>query len=82
MGGSRQLQFRLDVFNAFNVVVINARQTQMQYNSPTDQTSGTRSTCADGSLDPARLTPSNAGFGAATGAQNMRNLQVSFRFQF
>ena len=37
---------------------------------------------ADGSLNPARLTPRNAGFGAATGAQNMRNLQAQIRFQF
>ena len=36
----------------------------------------------DGSLDATRLTPRNAGFGAATGAQAMRNTQVQIRFQF
>ena len=71
-GGARQLQFRLDVFNAFNAVVINARQTQIQYNSPTDLTIRNSQFLADGSVDPARLKPNNAGFGAATGAQNMR----------
>jgi hypothetical protein len=32
VGGSRQVQFRLDLFNAFNSVVINARNTTIQYN--------------------------------------------------
>jgi hypothetical protein len=36
----------------------------------------------NGSIDPARLTPRNTGFGAATGAQNMRNLQLMVRFGF
>jgi hypothetical protein len=36
----------------------------------------------DGSLNTARLTPRNAGFGAATGAQNMRNFQAMVRFHF
>ncbi len=31
---------------------------------------------------PNRLQPRNAGFGAATGAQNMRNFQAMIRFQF
>ena len=39
-------------------------------------------TLPDGSNDPARLTPRTAGFGAATGAQPMRNLQVQVRFMF
>ena len=37
---------------------------------------------ADGSLNQSRLTPRNAGFGAATGAQALRNLQLQVRFQF
>jgi hypothetical protein len=82
VGGSRQLQFRLDVFNAFNVAIINARQTQLQYNNPVDKTILNAQYNADGSLNQARLTPRTAGFGAATTAQNMRNLQLSFRFQF
>jgi len=82
MGGSRQLQFRLDVFNAFNVVVINDRQRNITYNNPTALVIQNSQTLADGSLDPARLTPRTAGFGAATGAQNMRNLQLQIRFQF
>ena len=94
VGGARQLQFRLDMFNAFNVTVINARQNQVQFNSPTDLTirnpqfvaaagNTTLAPGVDGNvLNSARLAPKDAGFGAATGAQNMRNLQLQIRFQF
>ncbi|PYQ95716.1 MAG: hypothetical protein DMF97_16545, partial [Acidobacteria bacterium] len=82
MRGARRLEFRVDVFNAFNTVVINGRQTQIQYISPADLTIRNSETRADGSIDPARLTPRTAGFGAATGAQTMRNVQVQIRFAF
>ena len=82
VGGGRELQFRLDAFNAFNVAVINARNSVVQYRSPTDQTVLNSEYLADGTLDLTRLTPRNAGFGAATAAQTMRNLQVTLRFQF
>ena len=36
-GGARRLTVRLDVFNAFNAVIFNARQTTLQLNSPTDR---------------------------------------------
>ena len=82
LGGNRTLQFRLDAFNVFNTVVINNRQRNVTYVSPTDLRITNSQTRADGSIDPARLQPRNAGFGAATGAQNMRNLQVMVRFGF
>jgi hypothetical protein len=82
VGGGRRVEFRLDVFNAFNTVVYNNRQNQIQYNSPTDLTIRNPQFLADGSLNPARLTPRTAGFGAATNAQNMRNMQVQIRFAF
>jgi hypothetical protein len=82
MGGNRSLQFRLDIFNAFNVVVINDRERNVIYRSPTDLTVVNSQYLADGSLDPARLTPRTAGFGAATGAQPMRNLQLQIRYAF
>ncbi len=68
MGGNRTLEFRLDVFNVFNNVIYTGRvRTQVQYNSPTDLTLRNSQTLADGSNDPARLVPRNAGFGAANG---------------
>jgi hypothetical protein len=82
LGGSRQAQFRIDLFNAFNAVVFNAFATQLQLNSPTDQTVRNPQFNPDGTLTPMRLTPQNAGFGAVTGAQAMRTAQVQLRFQF
>ena len=82
LGGSRQLQFRLDAFNAFNVAIINGRQTTIQYDNPTSKNILNAQYNADGSVVSNRLQPRNAGFGAATGAQNMRNFQAMIRFQF
>jgi hypothetical protein len=37
---------------------------------------------ADGTLNQSRLTPRNAGFGAATGAAGLRTIQLQLRLQF
>ena len=82
-GGARSLQFRLDLFNAFNTVVYNAVQFTEQLNSPATPTTVTNNQyLADGTLNPARLQPQTAGFGAATGAGPMRSAQVQLRLQF
>ncbi len=81
--GKREFQFRLDIFNAFNALVFNARQTQIQWNNPNDQASILNNQFnADGTLNSARLTPATAGAGAATGAQPMRSMQMQFRLSF
>jgi hypothetical protein len=80
--GSKNLQFRLDVFNALNSVVYTGRVTQLQLNSPTDQTVRNAQYNTDGTLNQARLQPRNAGFGAATGAAALRSLQLQLRFRF
>jgi hypothetical protein len=82
MGGNRGLEFRLDMFNAFNTVVISDRQEQIQFVSPTNLTIRNSQTLADGSIDPARVTPRTAGFGAAQGAMAMRTMQMQIRFRF
>jgi hypothetical protein len=83
IGGTRQIQFRLDVFNAFNAVVINARNTTMQLSNPANPTTITNNQyLADGSINPARLRPVDAGFGAATGALALRTVQMQLRFMF
>jgi hypothetical protein len=81
-GGGRSFQLRADIFNAFNTVMYSGRQTQLQLNSPTDPTIRNAQYRTDGTVDPTRLLPRNAGFGAATGAQAMRNVQLQIRFQF
>jgi hypothetical protein len=73
---------RLDLFNAFNTVVIDNRQNEIQFVSPTDLTIRNSQTLANGSIDPARLTPRTAGFGAATRALAMRTVQMQVRFRF
>ena len=52
LGGSRQLQFRVDAFNAFNTVIYNGRSTTMQYETPTNLTIRNPQYLADGSLNP------------------------------
>jgi hypothetical protein len=95
LGGGRQIQLRLDAFNALNAYIIDNRNNTIQFNSPTDLTIRNSQTLPDGSLDPNRLTPRNAGFGAATRALNRtadgafttnstynRTIQAQIRFQF
>ena len=76
LGGGRQVQLRVDAFNAFNTVIFDRRQSQIQFNSPTDLTIRNSQTLADGSIDPTRLTPKTAGFGAATAAQGGNYLRT------
>jgi Carboxypeptidase regulatory-like domain/TonB-dependent Receptor Plug Domain len=82
VGGSRSVQLRADVFNVFNASIINARQATLQMNNPTDQLIQNSQFNADGSVNSARLAPKNAGFGAATGAQANRSVQLQIRFLF
>jgi hypothetical protein len=82
LGGARTAQFRLEMFNAFNVVVYNARQTQLQLVSPTNQTIRNSQFLADGTVDPNRMKTTAAGFGAVTGAQPLRTIQAQLRFSF
>jgi hypothetical protein len=83
LGKRRQLQLRLDAFNALNTVVYNARSTAIQYSSPADpNTVRNFQYNPDGSLNTARLRPNQAGAGAVTGAQAMRTLQLQIRFVF
>jgi hypothetical protein len=82
LGGGRQLQLRVDVFNALNYVQFNARNTTIQFNSPTDLTVRNSQFLADGSSDPQRLKPNNSGFGAVTGAAALRSIQGQIRFSF
>ncbi len=82
LGSRRVAQARVELFNAFNTVVFNSRVTQLQLVSPTDQTVRNPQFLADGTLDPARALPRNAGFGGVTGANPMRSVQATLRFSF
>jgi hypothetical protein len=82
LGGGRQAQVRVDAFNAFNVLVYNGRQTQLQLTNPVDQGVRNAELLPDGSVDPTRTQPKNAGFGAVNSAQDMRTVQLTFRLSF
>jgi len=83
VGGSRNVQFRLDLFNVFNTVVYSGRVSQLQFNSPTDQaTLRNAQFNADGTLIAAKALPKDAGVGAVNAAQAMRTVQAQIRFTF
>jgi hypothetical protein len=81
-GKGRSAQLRAEMYNAFNSLVYNGRVTQLQLVSPTNQTIRNSQYLADGTVDPARLKTTAAGFGAATSAQALRAVQLQLRFAF
>ena len=83
IGGSRNVQLRVDIFNAFNQSAVIARQTQMTLASPSDPVTITNLPFdAGGNVVPARARPSGAGFGVATDYQTPRSIQLQARFSF
>jgi hypothetical protein len=83
MGGARNLQLRVDMFNAPNAAAITDRNETMNLQSPNDPITVTNLPfLADGSVNPTRSLPRNAGFGVANNYQAPRTLQVQVRFSF
>jgi len=82
IGWGKRVQIRLDAFNAFNTVIWTARSSTVQMASPTNQTVANFQYNADGTINSARLLPTNAGFGAVSGSNAARTLQLQLRFQF
>jgi hypothetical protein len=91
--GQKNIVFRADIFNLFNSYIINGRVTNAVFNNPTSMTLTNSETLPDGSVDPNKTLPKNAGFGAATSAQNNggqaglgnnynRTIMLQVRFQF
>jgi hypothetical protein len=79
---SRRFEFRADIFNALNTVVINGRSTTATFNNPTAMVLQNSQFTSDGSIASGRSLPKNAGFGAATGAAGMRSVQLEVRVAF
>jgi len=82
LGGRRNLQIRVDMFNAPNQSRITGRNATMQLASPIDGTKTNLPFDASGNLLTNRSLPKNAGFGVATGYQTPRTVQVQIRFSF
>jgi len=78
---SKTFQFRADIFNTMNAVMISGRQSQAQFNNPTSMTL-VNPEYTNGNISSGRSLPQNAGFGAANAAQTMRNIQLELRIGF
>jgi Carboxypeptidase regulatory-like domain len=83
LGGTRNLQLRVDMFNAPNAAGITARNTNINLTNPNDPVTITNLPFnPDGSLITSRSLPRGAGVGVATDYQNARTIQVQVRFSF
>jgi len=84
LGGARNLQLRVEMFNAPNQAIVTGRNTTMNLSSPSDPVTITNLPYdpATGAILPARVKPSNSGFGQATAFQNPRSVQAQIRFSF
>ena len=80
--GQRQVQIRLDVFNAPNSAIITGRNTTLSVASPLDPTPANLPYDANGNLVVNRSQPKNAGFGVANAYQAPRTMQLQIRFSF
>jgi hypothetical protein len=83
IGGVRNLQFRVDVFNANNAAGITGRNTTLNLVNPNNAVTATNLPFdASGTVIASRAIPSNAGFGVANGYQTPRSVQAQLRFSF
>ena len=82
LGGARQFQLRVDVFNAPNQAIVTGHNTALSVASPLDPTPANLPYDAGGNTVVARSLPKNAGFGVANAYQAARAAQVQLRFSF
>jgi hypothetical protein len=83
LGGARNLQLRVDMFNAPNSAIITGRNTSITLSSPNDPVTPLNLPVdTNGNLIDARSRPRGAGFGVATGYQAPRSVQAQVRFSF
>ena len=83
LGAARNVQLRVDVFNAPNAAAITNRNTTMNLQNPSDPVTVTNLPYnANGDLIDSRSRPRGAGFGVATDYQNARTVQLQVRFSF
>ncbi len=82
LGGGRNVQLRVDMFNAPNSAIITGRNTSISLNNPGDPVTARNLPFENGVLVDSRSRPRGAGFGVATGYQNPRRVQFQVRFSF
>jgi hypothetical protein len=83
LGGARNLQLRVDMFNAPDSAIITGRNSSITLASPGNPvTAQNLPFDAAGNLIDARSRPRGAGFGVATNYQAARSVQAQVRFSF
>jgi hypothetical protein len=83
LGGAKNVQIRLDVFNLLNEARITGVNNSMTMASPLTPAAITNLPYdAAGNLVPARAIPKGAGFGVANTYQNPRSVQIQLRFSY
>jgi hypothetical protein len=82
VGGNRNLQLRIDMFNAPNQAIVTGRNTTLSVASPIDPTPANLPYDPSGNTVVSRSQPKNAGFGVANGYQAARSVQMQLRFSF
>ena len=83
LGGARNLQLRVDMFNAPNSAIITGRNTTINLTNPSDPVTPTNLPYdANGNVVANRSLPRNAGFGVANAYQSPRTIQAQVRFSF
>jgi hypothetical protein len=96
LGHGRNIQLRVDMFNAPNQARVTGRNTTLQLANPNDPITNVApvfdpvtgllnngvNLTSTGTLSPNRSLPKNAGFGVANNYQNARSIQGQIRFSF
>jgi hypothetical protein len=85
LSGGRQIQLRIDTFNALNQAGITDRNATLQLANTSAAAINTATNLpfdASGNLISTLSLPRNAGFGVATAYQTPRSVQAQIRFQF
>ena len=85
LGGTRNVQLRVDMFNAPNEARITGRNTTLAYTTTTDPinlVAGSTPFDPNGVLLPNRVRPNQAGTGAVNAWQAARTIQAQIRFAF
>ena len=63
-------------------MIFNSPSSQVQFNSTTDMSVRNSQFLVDGTSDPNRVRPNQAGFGAVNGARALRSVQLKVSFNF
>ena len=82
LGGNRNIQLRVDMFNAPNTAIVTGRNSTVNFNSLADPSVTNLPFDSAGNVIEARTTPRGAGFGVANAYQAARSIHAQIRFSF